>query len=322
MMHRHDMDRFGAAALIAIMMVLAVNQVVIKLTNEGLQPVFAAGLRSAGAIFVLWGWLRLRGQRLDFRRGTIGAGVLVGLIFSVEFLALFIALDLTTVTRVSVIFYSMPVWMAVAAHFLLPGERLTPLRSLGLALAFAGVAWAIVDRSGLGGEASLVGDLAALVAAWGWMAVSLTPRLTRIREVTPEMQMMWQVLVSAPVLIGLSFAFGPLIRDFVPATAWMMLFQIVVVASGVFLAWFWLLTHYKASQIAAFAFLSPVFGVIMGWLWLNEPVTPSLLAKLALVTTGIVLINRRGATAALSPPRPEDGRTRPWTARFRSRPRS
>lgn len=290
---RHDIDAFGTLALIVIMMVLALNQVVIKLTNDGLQPVFAAGLRSAGAVAVIWAWMRLRGQRLDFRPGTLWPGLLVGLIFSVEFLALFVALDLTTVTRVSVIFYSMPVWMAVAAHLLLPGERLTRLRSLGLALAFAGVAWAIVDRSGLGGEASLIGDLAALVAALGWMGVSLMPRLSGLGRLRPEMQMFWQVAVSAPVLVAASLAFGPWIRAFQPVTAWMMLFQIVVVASGVFLAWFWLLSHYKASRIAAFAFLSPVFGVVMGWLWLGEAVTAALIAKLVLVTLGIVLINRR-----------------------------
>ncbi len=293
MQSRQDMDARGTAALIAIFVILAVNQVVIKLTNQGLQPVFAAGVRSAGAVVVLWFWMRFRGQRVDFARGTIGAGILVGCVFALEFLALFLALDLTTVARTSVIFYSMPVWMALTAHFLLPGERLTPPRSLGLALAFAGVVWAILDRAGLGGEASLAGDLAALVAAFGWMGVSLAARLTAISRQTPEMQMFWQVLVSAPLLLGLAPLFGPFVRDFTIQTAGMMGFQIVVVASGVFLAWFWLLTRYKASQVAAFAFLSPIFGVGVGWLWLGETVTTSLLAKLALVAVGIVLINRR-----------------------------
>ncbi|MCB1336019.1 MAG: DMT family transporter [Maritimibacter sp.] len=290
---RQDMDARGTAALIAIFLILAVNQVVIKLTNDGLQPVFAAGLRSAGGIVVLWLWMRARGQRPDFAPGVRWAGVLAGLIFAVEFLGLFIALDLTTVTRVSVIFYSMPVWMALTAHFVLPGERLTPLRLLGLGLAFAGVVWAIVDRTGLGGEASLVGDLAALVGAFGWMGVSLVARLTPISRQSPEMQMFWQVLVSAPVLIGASVFFGPWIRYVTAATVGLMAFQIVVVVSGVFLAWFWLLTRYKASQVAAFAFLSPIFGVGMGWLWLGEEVTASFLVKLALVAVGIVLINRR-----------------------------
>jgi drug/metabolite transporter (DMT)-like permease len=293
MQHRRDIDLGGGALLIFVMVILAVNQVVIKLTNEGLQPVFAAGLRSLGAALVIWGWMRFRRLRLDFGPGMIAPGLLIGLIFSVEFLALFLALDLTTVTRVSVIFYSMPVWMALAAHFLLPGERLTAPRLLGLALAFSGVAWAIVDRSGLGGEASLAGDIAALIGALGWMGVSLVPRLSALSRSRFEMQMFWQVAVSAPLLLGASLLFGPLLRAPTLATGWMMLFQIVVVASGVFVVWFWLLSRYKASQIAAFAFLSPIFGVILGWLWLGETVTPALVAQLALVAVGIVLINRR-----------------------------
>ncbi len=287
------MDAKGTGFLIALFLILAINQVVIKLTNDGLQPVFAAGLRSAGAALVIWLWMKARGQRLSFAPGTLWAGLLIGIVFSIEFLALFLALDLTTVTRVSVIFYSMPVWMAVAAHFLLPGEHLTRARLAGLGLAFIGVVWAIVDRSGLGGDASLVGDLAALVAAWGWMGVSLAARLTPISRVSPEMQMFWQVSVSAPLLLFAALFFGPALRDFTATTAGLMLFQIVIVASGVFLAWFWLLSHYKASQIAAFAFLSPVFGVVLGWLWLGEAVTWALVAKLALVAGGIVLINRR-----------------------------
>ena len=103
MQTRQDMDAKGAAILITLFAILAFNQVVIKLTNQGLQPVFAAGLRSAGAVFVLWGWMRLSGQRPDFARATRGAGLLLGTLFAVEFLGLFVALDLTTVSRASVI---------------------------------------------------------------------------------------------------------------------------------------------------------------------------------------------------------------------------
>lgn len=289
---RHDMDAKGTSYLILFFLILVIGQVMIKLIGDGLQPVFAAGLRSGGSALVVLVWMKWRGIRLDIAPGTWRAGLLIGLVFSVQFLSLFTALDLTTVTRVSVIFYSMPLWMAVAAHFLLPGEQLTPVRLTGLALAFAGVVWAIVDRSGLGGEASLIGDVAALVAAWSWVGVSLTARLTPIARVRPEMQLLWQLAVSTPVLIVAALFFGPLIRDFTTATAAMMLFQIVIVSAGTFLVWFWMLTYYKASQISAFAFLSPIFGVGLGWLWLGEVVTLSLIIKLALVAVGIVLINR------------------------------
>lgn len=286
------MDGLGTGALIAMMMILAVNQVVIKLTNEGLQPVFSAGLRSVIAIPVLLAWMKFRGKHVDFQKGTIWAGVIVGVIFSVEFLALFVALDLSTVSRVSIIFYSMPVWMALVAHFVLPGERLTPTKIVGLSLAFAAVVWAILDRSGPAGAVSIWGDIAALVAAWGWMGVSLAARITPLHRLKPEMQMLWQVLVSAPFLLIAAVFFGPLVRDFQIIHIGLMAYQGIVVAAGTFLAWFWLLSHYKASQIAGFAFLSPVFGVLLGWLWLGEHVTGALVAKLVMVAVGIVLINR------------------------------
>ena len=290
---RQDMDGKGAGILIGIFLLLAVNQVVIKVTNQGFQPVFGAGLRSLGGVLVLGLWMWARRVPLAFQPGTIGAGVLAGLIFSAEFICLYLALDLTTVTRVSVIFYSMPVWMAVVAHFALPGERLTPVRGLGLALAFAGVAWAILDRSGPGGEASIWGDLAALGAAWGWMGVSLCARVTPLKELTAEMQMWWQLAVSAPVMVIAALAFGPFLRDLQPVHWAGLAFQAVLVAAGAFLVWFWLLKRYKASSVASFAFLSPIFGVLMGWAWLGEQVTVPVLGALALVAVGIVLINRR-----------------------------
>jgi drug/metabolite transporter (DMT)-like permease len=290
----------GAAMLVTISLLLGVNHVVIKVVNDGIQPVFAAGLRSAGATFCVWLWIRFRGQRLDFKTGTRWAGFLLGLCFSVEFLGLFLALDLTTVTRTSIIFYSMPIWLNLAAHFLLPGERLTTLRLTGLALAFGGVAWAIADQGG-GGTASLRGDLFALLGAFGWTALALIARVTRVREVSSEMQMFWQLVVSAPFLLIAALFFGPFFRDLEPLHWAGLAYQTVIVAAGAFLAWFWLLNRYKASNIASFAFLSPVIGVALGWLILDEPITWALLAQLVLVAVGIVLINR-APKARVQPP--------------------
>ena len=47
--------------------------------------------------------------------------------------------------------------------------------------------------------------------------------------------------------------------------------------------------------MASFGFLAPLFGVAFGWLILSEPVGPRLVIALALVGTGIVLVNRKPA---------------------------
>jgi len=289
-----QMDFFGIAVLTGFSLLLALNQVVIKLTNTGIQPVFQAGLRSVGAAVLIVVWMRWRGIPVRIAPGTARAGLLVGTLFGLEFLFLFLSLDLTTVTRMAVIFYSMPVWLALAAHFLLPGERITPVKGIGLALAFAGVALAIVSRGGGegGGEGSFLGDMLALTAAIFWAGIALCVRVTSLRTVRAEMQLLWQLVVSAPILLGASLFFGPFLRD-PDLTHWAGLaFQILAIASAGFLLWLWLLSIYPAASVASFSFLSPVFGVLLGWALLDEQVGWPILGALVLVCLGLVFINR------------------------------
>jgi drug/metabolite transporter (DMT)-like permease len=233
-----------------------------------------------------------RGLPVRIAAGTVPAGLLIGTLFAVEFVCLFVALDLTTVTRTSVIFYTMPVWLALMGHFLIPGERITGRKGAGLALAFAGVVVAITVRSGAEGEASLIGDLCALVAALTWAGIALLAKASALRTVRPETQLLWQLAVSAPLLMLAAFAFGPFLR----APEWIhwagLGFQIVVIVSAGFLLWLWLLSIYPASSVAAFSFLSPVFGVFLGWLLLDERVGWEIGVALTLVVAGLILINR------------------------------
>ncbi len=287
---KSQIDLFGAAALTSFALLLAFNQVVIKVTNGGLQPVFFAGLRSAGAVLCIFVWLKWRGIPLHFVKGTRLAGFAIGCVFAFEFLCLFVALDLTTVSRASVIFYSMPVWLAIIAHFVLPDDRVTPLKALGLGLALGGVAIAILTRDDSAG--SFWGDLAAVGAAIGWAVTALLAKASSLSRVRPEIQLMWQVGVSAPILLIAAFFFGPFIRDLEPIHIAGLAFQIVVVVSAGFIFWLWLLSIYPASGVASFSFLSPVLAVGLGWLLLGEDVGPSLIAALILVAIGILLINR------------------------------
>jgi drug/metabolite transporter (DMT)-like permease len=115
-MERKDaIDGFGAAALIGFALLFALNQVSIKVTNSGFRPVFVCALRSAIAIPCIPFRMRLRGSSVRPAPGSWGAGLLIGCVFSAEVVLLYLALDRTTVVRSSVIFYSMPVWLALGA---------------------------------------------------------------------------------------------------------------------------------------------------------------------------------------------------------------
>lgn len=303
MPRKTSLDAAGVAALLTMSILLGLNNVVVKIVNEGLQPIFFAGLRSAGAAVVVLVWMLWRGTLTRMRRENMPSGVLLGLLFAVEFALLFVALDLTTVVRSSVIFYSMPLWLALGAHFLIPGERLTPRRTLGLAVAFAGVVWAMANRDDGGvaaseGMAALVGDLCALGAAICWAGIVLTARLGAVREEPPEVTLMWQLLVSAPLLVLVAPLYGgPMVREFAALHAAGFAFQAFLVTGAGFLVWFHMLGRYPSWAVSSFGFLTPVVAVLLGWLLLSEPLGGGLALAFVLVTVGIVLINWTGRIA-------------------------
>ncbi len=74
MERKERIDAFGAVALVGFAALLAFNQVVIKVVNEGLQPVFFAGIRSLGAVPCVWLWMHFRGIRAEIAPGTVPAG--------------------------------------------------------------------------------------------------------------------------------------------------------------------------------------------------------------------------------------------------------
>jgi len=292
-LQRRSLDTAGFWMMLGLAVLFSVNNVLIKLGNGGLQPAFFAGARSAVALVALSGWMVWRG--ISFRPDLWREGLMAGLLFSSEFLFLFVALDHTSVVHASSIFYAMPIWLALAAHFLFPGERLTPVRLLGFLLGFAGVVLSLTGRGGgTGGDGGLLGDLAALVAGMSWAGIVVVSRKTRFGQSAAETQIFWQVVISAPLLCALSPLFGlPLVRDFDALQAVLLLVQGVGVVTVGFVLWFWLIGRYQAGTVASFSFLTPVLSALLGWLLLGEAVGTTTPVALALLIGGLVLINRR-----------------------------
>ncbi|UYV38883.1 DMT family transporter [Rhodobacteraceae bacterium D3-12] len=291
MERRERIDLAGAGALVAFALILGFNQVVIKVATDGFQPVFMAALRSVAACGVMLVWMKARGISFALPKEARAGAVALGLLFTVEFIFLYLALDRTGVGRASVIFYSMPVFVALAAHWLIPGERMNGMRALGLGLAVVGVAWVMSDRGS--GEASLSGDVMALLAAIAWSGIAIVVRITPLDRVSSEMQLMSQLAISAVLLMLVAPFFGPLVRELGPIHWAAFAFQTFAVASFGYLFWFFLLKRYPASAVASFSFLSPVFGVGLGWLLLGEEIGIEVVGGLVFVAVGITLINRR-----------------------------
>jgi len=285
-------DAFGASILIIFMIMLGLNQVAVKVVNDGMAPLFQAGLRSLCAAPVLFLYCLYRKYKIDVTRPVLLPGILCGIFFAVEFALLFKALEYTTVARASVFFYTMPFWVALGAHFLIPDERLTPIRIAGLLLAIIGVAIALANKNTTAGPNAFLGDLMSILAGSLWAGIAIVARTTKFSSIKPDVQILYQLVVSATILVPVALL-GETFRE--PTTWHFMIFaaQVLILVCIGFVVWFWVLSIYPASDMASFTFLAPLFGVLFGWLLLDEALTWTILLALALVGAGIMLVNRR-----------------------------
>lgn len=269
------------------------NQVAIKLANEGISPVLQSGLRSAGGAMIVFCWCWLRQIRLFDADRTLKAGVIVGVLFAAEFICIYIGLLFTTAARGIVLLYSMPFFVALGAHFLLPGERMSLMKAAGLTAAFLGVVLALADSIALPGRDALIGDALMVLGAALWGATTIVIKVTPLARVRAEKTLLYQLAVSAAVTLPLSFLIGEAgIFNATPLVVGALGFQIVWVVAITYLVWLWIMIHYPAAQMASFTFLAPVFGVAFGGLLLGERIGPLLIGALALVALGIYLVNR------------------------------
>lgn len=291
---RKGADFFLFQLMLLLCAIWGSQQVAIKLAAEDIAPMLQVALRSGIAavlvgILLLWqrGW-----------RGWLGstwlAGILAGVLFALEFFFIALGLRYTSASHMAVFLYTAPIFSALGLHLMLPSERLRRLQWLGIALCFGGVVMAF----GVGGDWSeidadiLLGDALGLCAGMAWGATTVVVRGSRLSEAPAGLTLFYQLTVAFVLLLGYALAMVDLGQvRWTPLAIGSVLLQGVVVSFFTYLAWFWLLRRYLASNMAVFSFMTPLFGVTFGVLVLDEPLTLNFIIGAALVLAGIMLVS-------------------------------
>jgi drug/metabolite transporter (DMT)-like permease len=275
------------------------NQIAVKLTLPEVPAMLQALIRSAGALPVVLLIAWLRGVRLFERDGTLGAGLFAGLLFGVEFVLLFHGLKLTSASRAVVFLYTAPFFVALGSYQFL-GERLRASQWGGLGLSFIGVALAIgVPQADVDAKV-LLGDLLVVGGGALWAATTLVVKATSLLRAPPEKALSYQLAVSVPILGFAAWMWGEtLTRVPGPLALSLLAYQTIWVVGLTFLIWFALVKTYSASKLAAFSFITPLFGVVAGYVIMHDTLTPIFGVAAVLVMAGLYLVNRPDPVVAV-----------------------
>ena len=293
------LDTLAVSLLLGCCLFWGFQQVLIKATIAEIAPMFQASLRLAGATALLWLWCLWRRVPLFSRDGSLAAGLLAGTLFGAEFACIYLGLQYTTASRLTVFLYTSPFWVALLVPLWVHAEKLRGMQWLGLLCAFVAVLFAL--REGfVGGAASTArGDLLALAAGMLWGLTTVVIRASRLSRVSAEKLLFYQLAVSALAFPALSLGLGEAwVWQFSAFGIVSLALQTVIGAFASYLAWMWMLGRYPATKISVFVFFTPLFALLFGAAWLGERVTPGLLGALAMVALGIVLVNRKPAKAS------------------------
>lgn len=284
----------AVGTLIMLAVVWGAGMAVVKLGTAEMAPLFMAGVRSAVASLCLLVLMLVKGIRPFPGRLITAHGLVMGLLFGGEFALIYQGLTLTTASRVYVLIYTAPFFVALGAHFLLDQDRLNSRKVSGLLLAFAGVLVLFMDGQGSGGRTALVGDALVLGGGLLWGATTIYLKKYLVQRIEPSQSLFFQTVFSAPILFALSlFLEDQWVRDFSWVGAFSLFYQCIIVVFFSYLVWFHLVHRYPVSLLHSFTFLTPVVGVLLsGVLILGEPVGLKILAALVLVCLGLVQINR------------------------------
>lgn len=291
--HR-PLDVRGAILALVLAVLWGANPVAIKLGLADVAPLRMAFFRFAVSAMVIFAYAvtTRRGDVLLIPRGQGRPIWSLGLLCVVQIALMNVGIDRTTAAHAVIMVNSYAVHTVVFAHFLLPGDRLTARKLVGVLIAYGGVVILFAPGStGTGGM--LVGDL--IIAASALLLAERTVFIAKtVQRVDPVRLMMYQSIIGAAGLFLLS-----LIWDVDRPTRWTTGLLLSILYQGALIGGFnfvlnaKLLQVYQPSAMATVALSTPIWGVLIAALIGHEGLSPELLLASTMVATGIGLTTWR-----------------------------
>ena len=263
-------------------------------TDAGLAPLTLVTLRLAVGFVFVAALAALARERLPRAIGTYGHLVVIAVLsMALPFTLISWAEQRVDSTLAAAVNGAIPLAVIVFAALALPDEPFTLRRAAGLLVGFAGVAILVgFDPGVLAGTSTA--EVAALVGSTLSYAAGGVYARRFLRTLRPLVMAMFELgfglLIVAPAALVVEGAIAlPSQPDALFAVLWLGL-----VGSGLaFVTYFRLLATWGATRTSLVAYLMPVNGLLLGAAVLGEAVDARLVVGLALIISGIAVVQVR-----------------------------
>lgn len=235
--------------------------------------------------------LLLGSNRMRFEPRDVGPIALLGIAqFGILIVLLNVGLETLPAPRASLIFSSFPL-LTILVGALLGRERPTALKTVGVLLTFAGVAyalWAPLSGDTKAGSTG-IGDLAVFGSALCGAVCSVLyrPYVQKYSSLQVSVVATLAAVVFLALVAGWEGFFTGLPR--LSGQGWLAVLFIGISSGFGYYLWLWALGHSTPTRVTAFVALSPITASALGTIFLAEPVSSPTFVGLVLVVAGLVL---------------------------------
>ena len=193
----------------------------------------------------------------------------------------------------SIINAMTPIWTLIIAHQLTGDERLSKQKSIGVTFGFVGVAILIGWDAFKGLDGSVLAQIAVLGATISYGFAAVFGR--RFASVPPIQTARGQLSMSTLILLPVVFWIDQPWSLPIPSTTtiWAVLALAVVCTAFAYILYFRILTRAGAVNASLVTFLIPPSAIVLGVIFLNESFSIREFLGIALIMTGLIIIDGR-----------------------------
>jgi len=260
-----------------------------------LAPLTIVTLRVGMAELTLWGIALLIGLRppKDLRvwAAFFGMGLLNNVI---PFILIVWGQTQIASGLASILNAATPIFAVLVAGLLLPDERVTGLKRLGVTTGFIGVV-VMIGLPALTDGSNLIAQLAIISAACSYAFAGVYGRRFKAMQINPIITAAGQVTVSTLILIPITLSIdGYLdVSSISLTTMFAMLGLAVISTAGAYVLYFKILELAGATNVLLVTLLVPVSAILLGSLFLNESLQLIHFVGMLMIALGLSAIDGR-----------------------------
>ena len=291
----HSMNSKVWAMLIMLSILWGGSFFFVGVAVNDLPPLTIVTLRVGIAAFTLWGIAMMIGLRPPKSLKVWASFLGMGLLNNVIPFALIVWGQTQIASGLaSILNAATPIFTVLVAGILLPDERPTPLKLIGVVLGFVGVA-VMIGVPALGNESNLLAQLAIVGAAISYAFAGVYGRRFKLLGVNPVITAAGQVTASTLILLPIAlFVDGTIDADNTSMNTWIAIVGLAVASTAIaYVLYFRILELAGATNVLLVTLLVPVSAVLLGSLFLNESLEMIHILGMVLIAFGLSAIDGR-----------------------------